>query len=72
MTKMYDRDLENLALFFNQFLAYNTQVNSAFGVCWLASSEVIKVLLERFSFAFTANGKRQAGACLKSKKIILF
>ena len=28
--------------------------------------------LERFSFAFTANGKRQTGACLKSKKIIIF
>ena len=29
-------------------------------------------LIERFSFAFTANGKRQAAACRKSKKIILF
>ena len=29
-------------------------------------------ILERFSFAFTANGKRQAAACRKSKKIILF
>ena len=29
-------------------------------------------LLERFSFAFTANAKRQAAACRKSKKIILF
>ena len=28
--------------------------------------------IERFSFAFTANGKRQAAACRKSKKIILF
>ena len=28
--------------------------------------------LERFSFAFTSNGKGQAAACRKSKKIILF
>jgi len=35
-------------------------------------SKVFCVLLERFSFAFTANVKRQAAACRKSKKIILF
>ena len=43
--KMYYRDLANLALFFNQFLAYITQANSAFGVCSLASSEVIDQVL---------------------------
>ena len=31
-----------------------------------------KPTIERFSFTFTANGKRQAAACRKSKKIILF
>ena len=31
-----------------------------------------KMILEIFSFAFTANAKRQAAACRKSKKIILF
>ena len=32
-----------------------------------------QLLLERFSFAFTANGKRQAAAaCRKRKKIMLF
>mgnify|MGYP000447633389 CR=1 FL=1 len=31
-----------------------------------------KLILERVSFAFTTNGKRQAAAYRKSKKIILF
>ena len=32
----------------------------------------LKTIIERFSFAFTANGKQQAAACRKSKRIILF
>ena len=38
----------------------------------LQMSEGYKHLLERFSFAFTANGKRQAAACRKRKKIMFF
>ena len=36
------------------------------------STEKLHEIIERFSFAFTANAKRQAAACSKSKKIILF
>lgn len=63
--KIYDRDLANLALFCNQFLAYSPQVNSAFGVCWLASSEVINQVL------FTPE-HRPARKILKKTIIFLF
>ena len=40
---------------------------------WTAQKTLsVSLLLERFSFAFTANGKRQAVACRKRKKIMLF
>ena len=38
----------------------------------IAPSQGTIITLERFSFAFTANGKRQVAACRKSKKIVLF
>ena len=37
--------------------------------CWGEESAIFDKLLERFSFAFTANAKRQAAACRKSKKL---
>ena len=52
--------------------------SSSFSISDLKLSSTVKarvevrVLLERFSFAFTVNAKRQAAACRKSKKMILF
>ena len=36
------------------------------------STRIFSESLERLRFSFTANAKRQAAACRKTKKIILF